>query len=178
MALAQDDLAKALTNAAEAVRIDSTARPLVLLGTARLRVAEYPAALRALTAALEACKGSPSIEARRLRSAAHMLSAQANERLRQYPQALSQAQAALEISPKFSEARVVKAMALRQSGRSTEAEAELQQVLLREPQHPQARQQLGYMKLLDGDGQAAAACFEAVVASSTGVSRGLLGAVK
>lgn len=177
-ALAQDDLGKALSNAAEAVRIDSTARPLALLGAARLRIAEYPASLRALTAALDACKDSPSLEARRLCSTAHMLSAQAHERQRQYPQALAQAQAALELRPSFGDARAVKALALQQSGRGAEAEKELKQVLREEPHNALARLQLGYMKLSDGDLQAAIASLEVVVTSSAGVSRSMLGAAK
>jgi tetratricopeptide (TPR) repeat protein/tRNA A-37 threonylcarbamoyl transferase component Bud32 len=176
VALARDDLAKALTSAAEAVRIDSSARALILLGTSRLRVAEYQAALRALNAALDACTGSPSLEARRLRSTVHMLTAQAQERLRQYPQALAQAQAALELRPKFGDARVVKAMALQQSGRLSEAESELQLVLQHEPQHANARLQLGYMQLSKGDSQAACS-LEAIMGSST-ASRSVLGAAK
>merc|ERR1719487_326416 len=69
-------------------------------------------------------------------------------------------------------------MALQQSGRGAEAEAELQQVLQREPQHAAARLQLGYMKLSEGDMQAATASLETFVSSSAGVSRSMLGAGK
>mmetsp|Transcript_116458 Transcript_116458/g.184312 ORF Transcript_116458/g.184312 Transcript_116458/m.184312 type:complete len:1217 (-) Transcript_116458:29-3679(-) len=176
ISLARDDFAKGLASAAEAVRIDSSAKALTLLGLARLRVAEYPSALRALNAALDACSGCPSLEARRQRSVVHMLTAQAQERLRQYPQALAQAQAALELRPKFGDARVVKAMALQQSGRASEAEAELQQVLLHEPQHALARLQLGYLELLSSNAQAVSS-FEAVV-NRPGVSRSLVASAK
>jgi len=177
LALATDDFAKALSSAAEAVRVDSSPRSLIVLGCARLRIAEYPAALRALTAALDACSGSPSLEAEGLRVRAHVYSAQAHERLRQYPQALVQAQLALDLKPKCGDARVVKAMALRQSGRGAEATAELEAVLQREPQHAAARLQLGYAQLSEGDNGRAAGTLQAAAqgASST---RSVLGSAK
>jgi len=174
--LGREDYTKALTNVAEAVRIDSSPRALILLGAARLRVAEYPAALRALAAALDACQGNPCIEARRLRSNAHMLTAQAHERLRQYPQALAQAQAALDLRPKFSDARVVKALALQQSGRHSEAERELEAVLRHDAQNATAQLQLGYMQLVNGDARAASTL--EVVITGTAASRSLVGAAK
>ncbi|CAE8723195.1 unnamed protein product, partial [Polarella glacialis] len=167
-ALAREEFAKAMASASEAVRLDaSSAKALLLLGHARLRVADYQASLRAVTAALDACGSSQS--ARRLRVTAHCLAAQAHERLREYPQAMSRASQALEEDPEgaslsSSAARVARAMALQQSGQAREAEAELMAVLQRNPQHCAARLQLAYCQLSAGDSARAAAILEALLA--------------
>jgi len=177
-ALAREDNSKALAGASEAVRLDaSDPRALNLLGNARIRVAEYPAALRALNASLDAIGSGSSSDSKRLRATAHSLSAQAHERLRQYPQALAEVQKALEASPQLSSARIVRAMALQQSGQSPEAEAELEAVLQRDPTNAWAQLQLGYAQLCRGD-PCAANALESVVADAAGASRSELGAAK
>merc|ERR1719247_2530575 len=67
-------------------------------------------------------------------------------------------------------------MALQQSGRAAEAEAELQQVLQHEPHHANARLQLGYMQLTKGDAQAVSSLEAAV--SISGAPRTVLSAGK
>lgn len=181
IALAREDYVSALRNAAEAVRIDasserSSPRALVLLGTVRLLVAEYPPALKTLQAAVEACSQRGSATARRLRAQAHALMAQAHERQREYAQALAQAQKALDLEPQLSRARVGRAMALQGSGRGAEAESELNAVLQRSPTNAQARLQLGYIQLSREDPKAVAT-LEAVVTGSN-ASRSALGAAK
>jgi len=176
-ALATEDYKKAVSSASAAVREDaSEPRALILLADARIRVADYESALRSLSAALEALAGRQGAEATRRRAAAHTLSAQAQERLRHYPQALEEAQRALDADPRFSAARVVRATALQQSGRDREAHAELQEVLARDPQHVAARLQLGYLQLSANDHRAVATLESAV--SSTSASRSALGAAK
>jgi len=176
-ALAREDHTKALAQASEAVRVDASApRGLILLGTARLRIAEYQPALRALAAAVEACGPASVGDSRRLRAQACALTAQVHERMRQYPQALSQAQAAIDLEPQLWLARVVHAMALHQSGRSTDAEKELDGVLQRDPQNAMARMQLGYMQLCNNDPKAAKT-LEGVL-THTRAARSSLGSAK
>lgn len=185
-ALAQEDHQKALSTAAEAVRLDaSLPRGLILLGSARIRVAEYAAGIRALTAASDAlaAEGGGGGEggggaARRMRAAAHALAAQAHERLRQYPQALSQAQRALGQDPQLTLARVVRSMALHQTGQLRDAERELDEALRADPASPIARLQLGYCRLCLGDHVRAMATLEVLDGSGTGALRSQLGAAK
>merc|ERR1719158_2290719 len=78
--LAREDDRAALARATEAVQLEPGGlRPLVCLGAARARVAEYPASLRALAAALEDAQsaqiGCGAAEVLRLRVLAHTLSA-------------------------------------------------------------------------------------------------------
>eukprot|EP00929_Paragymnodinium_shiwhaense_P112726 TRINITY_DN80995_c0_g1_i1.p1 TRINITY_DN80995_c0_g1~~TRINITY_DN80995_c0_g1_i1.p1 ORF type:complete len:782 (-),score=98.70 TRINITY_DN80995_c0_g1_i1:215-2560(-) len=154
-ALAKEDYKQALSSASEAVRLDaSSAQALIVLGTARLQVAEYGPALRALTAAIDASHGQNGPEAKRRRVKAHTLCAQVHERQRQFAQAIEQAQRALELNPQFESAHVVRAMALHQSGRAREAALELEAVLQRSPQHAGALLQLGYLQLCQGDARA------------------------
>jgi len=178
IALLREDYAKANASASEAVRIDAEApKALLLLGHARLRVAEYAAALRALNAASSTAGArSRGGEARRLRATAHTLAAEAHERQRQYPQALQEVQRALELAPGLPQARVVRATALQQSGRDREAESELEDLLQTEPSNAAARLQLGYGQLCAGDPRAAAT-LEGIL-SGPAVGRSTLGAAK
>lgn len=149
-ALAREDFKQALQDASEAVRLDaSSPKALVLLGTARLRVADYAAALRAFSAALDA--GGETPMSTRLRAEVHALCAQANERLRQHPQALAEAEKALSLQPQMAAARIVRAQVLQQGGRSREAALELEAVLQHGTQNSNARLQLGYIQLSAGD---------------------------
>lgn len=177
-ALLREDYVKAHANASEAVRIDAESpRALLLLGHARLRVAEYAAALRALGAASSTAgvRGRGG-EAARLRAAAHALAAEAHERQRQYPQALQEVQRALELVPGLVQARVVRATALLQSGREREAEAELEAVLLQNPNEGSARLLLGYAQVCKNDPRAAMT-LEAVL-STPCCSQTLVGTAK
>jgi len=177
VALAREDYVQALKSAAEAVRIDASApRALILLGTVRLCVAEYQAALRTLSAANEACETRSIPGARRLKAQVTALMAQGHERMRDYAQALQQAQIALDLEPQLSKAHVVRAMALNASGRGAEAESELGAVLQRSPQNAMARLQLGYMQLSRDDPKAVAT-FEAVVTGSS-ANKSTLGSAK
>jgi len=177
VALAREDYVQALKSAAEAVRIDaSSPRALILLGTVRLCVAEYQAALRTLSAASEACDGKSAPGSRRLRAQIHTLMAQGHERMRDYAQALSQAQKALDLEPQFSKAHVIRAMALNSSGRGAEAESELATVLTRNPANAVGRLQLGYMQLSRDDPKAVAT-FEAVITGSA-ANKSTLGSAK
>lgn len=175
-ALAQEDHKRALSSASEAVRMDaSSARALMLLGHARLCVAEYPTALRALKAASEA-SSSDREHSRRVRASIHALCAQVHERMRQYPQALQEVQRALDLSPQMWIARVVRATVMQQSGQDQEAEVELGAVLQREPKNAAALLQLGYCQLLRGDGRAVATLEKLV--TGAGASRSQVGAAK
>jgi len=176
-ALAADDYKKALASASEAVRADAAEpRALVVLANARIHVADYDAALRALGASLNALSGRRSAESTRLSAKAHMLSAQARERLRQYAQALEEAQLALDLDPRLFAARIVRATALQQSGRDREAHAEVQEVLRRHPQNVSARLLLGYLQLLAGDKRASSTLESALSGSSA--PRSTIGAAK
>jgi tetratricopeptide (TPR) repeat protein/tRNA A-37 threonylcarbamoyl transferase component Bud32 len=177
IALAREDYVQALKSAAEAVRIDASApRALILLGTVRICVAEYPAALRTLSAALEACESKNAAGNRRLRAQVHALIAQGHERQREYAQAVAQAQKAIDLEPQLSKAHVFRAMALNATGRGAEAESELGAVLQRSPHNAMARLQLGYMQLSRDDPKAVAT-LEAVVTGST-ANKSTLGAAK
>jgi tetratricopeptide (TPR) repeat protein/tRNA A-37 threonylcarbamoyl transferase component Bud32 len=177
VSLAREDYVQALKSAAEAVRIDASApRALILLGTVRICVAEYPAALRTLTAAMEACESKNAPGSRRTRAQIHALLAQGHERQREYAQALQQAQKALDLEPQLSKAHVYRAMSLNATGRGAEAESELGAVLQRSPQNAMARLQLGYMQLTRDDPKAVAT-LEAVVTGST-ANKSMLGAAK
>merc|ERR1719362_237269 len=176
-ALAADDYKKALSSASEAVRGDALEpRALVVLANARIHVADYDAALRALSAALNALSGRRSAESTRLSAKAHMLGAQARERLRQYAQALEEVQLALDLDPRLHAARIVRATALQQSGRDREAHAEVQEVLRRHPQNVSARLLLGYLQLLAGDRRASSTLESALSGSSA--PRSTIGAAK
>lgn len=181
-ALLREEYAKAHSSASEAVRIDAEApRALLLLGHTRLRIAEYAAALRAFGAALDALdKGGGTQprcgEARRLRATAHVLAAEAHERQRQYPQALVEVQQALDLVPQMHAARVVRATALQQSGRTREAERELEGVLHSDPDNAPARLLLGYCLLCSGDPRAVPTL--EMLVTSPGSSRSALGAAK
>jgi tetratricopeptide (TPR) repeat protein/tRNA A-37 threonylcarbamoyl transferase component Bud32 len=177
VALAREDFVQGLKSAAEAVRIDASApRALILLGTVRLCVAEYQAALRTLSAASEACDTKNIPGARRMRAQIHALMAQGHERMREYAQALSHAQKALDIEPQFSKAHVARAMALNATGRGAEAESELGAVLQRSPQNASARLQLGYMQLTRDDPKAVGT-FESVITGSS-ANKSTLGCAK
>mmetsp|Transcript_121286 Transcript_121286/g.387569 ORF Transcript_121286/g.387569 Transcript_121286/m.387569 type:complete len:1148 (+) Transcript_121286:146-3589(+) len=182
-ALAREDHTQALKAAAEAVRRDvALPRALVLLGSARLRIAEYAGALRVLGTARDslgptAAASSHRSFARRQLAETHVLMAQAHERLRQYPQALAQAQRALEQEPSLAAARVARAMALQQSGQAREAELELWEALQQDPQSAAARLQLGYCQLCNGDAAQAVGTLE-VLDSGLGILRSQLGAAK
>lgn len=180
-ALAKEDNKKALSSASEAVRLDaSSPRALVLLGQARIRIADYQAALRAVSAALDACSSSGESTARRLHATAHAhaVAAHAHERLREYPEALSRANQSLDQMPDLPQAKVTKAMALQGSGRTREAEEELMSLLQRHPQHGAARLQLAYCQLTAGDASRAAAILEALLAGQSTLSRTMLGCAK
>jgi len=176
-ALMREDYAKAMSTAAEAVRLDaSSPRALLLLGVARLQVAEYDKALRSFGAAIEACAGMQGAEASRIRSAAHMRSGQVQERQRQYPQALAQVKLALDMNPNLALAKVVQAQCMQQMGRAMEAENELSTVLRRDPQNALALLTMGYFQLCKGDPRAAKT-LEAVLGSPSG-SRSIVGTAK
>lgn len=151
--LGREEYPQAMEQAAEAVRVDAESpRALMLLGIARLRIAEYGGAQRALTAALEAAQESDGQGgglgvSRRTMALIYALIGEAHERLRQYPQALAKVQSALEIWPALGKAKVVRAMVLHHSGRAQEAEAELQAVLRQDPRNAVAKLQLGYALL-------------------------------
>lgn len=175
-ALAREDHSKALASASEAVRLDASApRALLLLGNARYRVADYQAALRALNAAIEAFGSKEA--SRLLRSQAHGMAAAAHERLRQFPQALQQVQQALTLSPSNLQARVTRAVALLQSGQGSDAEAELEAVIQRHPQHAATRLQRGYCYLLANSFREAVVSFEAAL-QCPGALKSELGASK
>mmetsp|Transcript_77524 Transcript_77524/g.136749 ORF Transcript_77524/g.136749 Transcript_77524/m.136749 type:complete len:1064 (+) Transcript_77524:137-3328(+) len=178
-ALGKEDNVKALSSASEAVRMDaSSARSLVLLATARLRVADYQAALRAVSAALEAGGAGSTERTRRLHATAHTVAAQAHERNREYPQAIARANQALDQVSDLLLARVTKALAMHQSGRSREAEEELMALLQRHPQYAPARLQLAYFQLASGDSSRAAAILEALLAGQSSIPRSQLGTAK
>jgi len=177
ISLAREDYVQALKSAAEAVRIDASApRALILLGTVRVCVAEYPAALRTLSAAVEASSSKNSAGARCLQAQAHALMGQAYERQRDYGQALQSTATSLDLEPNMNKAKVVRAMALAGTGRGAEAETELGSILQRSPQNAAARLALGYMQLSREDPKAVAT-FEAVITGSS-ASRSTLGAAK
>lgn len=176
-ALATEDYKKAVSSAAAAVREDANEpKALILLADARIRVAEYEAALRALSSAQDALANRQGPEAVRRLAVTHTLRAQAQERLRQYPKALEEAQRALELDPHLAAARVVRATAMQQSGRDYDAQMELQQVLSKDPDHVAAKLQLGYLQLSANDFRAVGT-LEAVV-NNPSASRSTLGAAK
>eukprot|EP00429_Kryptoperidinium_foliaceum_P018991 CAMPEP_0176027110 /NCGR_PEP_ID=MMETSP0120_2-20121206/13291_1 /TAXON_ID=160619 /ORGANISM="Kryptoperidinium foliaceum, Strain CCMP 1326" /LENGTH=1125 /DNA_ID=CAMNT_0017360315 /DNA_START=128 /DNA_END=3503 /DNA_ORIENTATION=- len=149
-ALAREDHNKALAAAAEAVRLDASApRPLLLLGTARIRVAEY-------------ALGPWAAAAKRTSVAIYAQAAQAHERLRQFSQAIEKARQALDQDPRNTMARVVHAMALQQTGQIREAEGELEEASRADPDSALAKLQWGYCLLCLGEGDRAAAILEAV----------------
>jgi len=159
------------------VRLDaSDPRALVALASARIHVADYEAAQRTLSAALNILEAQRSAKAMRLCATAHMLTAQAAERLRQYPQALDEVRQALQIDPRLDAARVVRATAFQQTGRDREAHAELQEILRHDPQNVQARLLMGYLQLTSGDKRAVSTLESAVTGSSA--PRSIVGAAK
>eukprot|EP00435_Cladocopium_sp_Y103_P025948 s815_g6.t1 len=178
LALNKEEYSKALSTASEAVRVDpSTGRALLLLATARHRVADYSAALRAVAAALEPA-GDEGISSRRFQAACHALAAQAHERLREYPEAIARAERALQLQPKLLTARLAKALAKQQSGHILEAEEELMSILQSNPQHGQARLQLAYCKMCSSNAPRAAAILEGLLASKAPLPRSQLGCAK
>lgn len=178
LALNKEEYSKALSTASEAVRVDpSTGRALLLLATARHRVADYSAALRAVAAALEPA-GDEGISSRRFQAACHALAAQAHERLREYPEAIARAERALQLQPKLLAARLAKALAKQQSGHILEAEEELMSILQSNPQHGQARLQLAYCKMVSSNLPRAAAILEGLLASKAPLPRSQLGCAK
>eukprot|EP00927_Polykrikos_kofoidii_P072465 TRINITY_DN68580_c0_g1_i1.p1 TRINITY_DN68580_c0_g1~~TRINITY_DN68580_c0_g1_i1.p1 ORF type:complete len:787 (+),score=121.84 TRINITY_DN68580_c0_g1_i1:96-2456(+) len=177
VALGREDHRQALSSASEAVRIDaSSPQALLTLGEVRLHVADYPSALRALSAAIDVTANRIDIESKRCRAQAHTLSAQAYERQRQYSHAIEQAQMALDLNPQLNAAHVVRAMALHQSGRGREALMELEAVLQHSPQNAPALLQLGYSQLCANDPRAVSTL--EVAAFGTSASGSTLGAAK
>jgi len=176
--LNKEEYSKALSTASEAVRVDpSTGRALLLLAMARHRVADYAAALRAVSAALEPAGNEEGLASRRFQASCHTLAAQAHERLREYPEAIARCDRALQLSPGVISARLVKALAKQQSGRLLEAEEELMSILQSNPQHGQARLQLAYCRLLS-NAPRAAAILEGLLASKASLPRSQLGCAK
>ncbi|CAK0808735.1 unnamed protein product [Prorocentrum cordatum] len=174
VAMADEEHAAALAAAQEAVRLDASApRGLVLLGRARLHVADYSAALRAFAAALAAAADAGD---RRCQATVHALTAQARERLRQHAEALEEARSALAVEPGHVLARVVLATVLQQSGSLQEAERELQQALDCHPCDPGAQLQLGYCQLLGGRAEAISTLEELL--RREGAPRSVLGAAR
>ncbi|CAJ1437157.1 unnamed protein product, partial [Effrenium voratum] len=158
-----------------AVRVDAcSGKALLLLAMARHRVADYSAALRAASAALEAAEEKRQTK---LQADAKVVASQAHERLREYPEAIACAERALA-SGAGAEARVARAVALQQSGRAREAEEELMSVLQSHPQHALARLQLAYCQLLGGNANRAGAILEGLLASRASLPRSLLGCAK
>lgn len=93
-ALLKEDHAKAMNNASEAVRLEpSCPQALVLLASVRFRVADYQSALKLLSGAAKICGDSPKMESKQLVAMALTVTAQIHERLREYPQALTEAEA-------------------------------------------------------------------------------------
>eukprot|EP00928_Gymnodinium_smaydae_P010166 TRINITY_DN13815_c0_g1_i2.p1 TRINITY_DN13815_c0_g1~~TRINITY_DN13815_c0_g1_i2.p1 ORF type:complete len:537 (-),score=125.38 TRINITY_DN13815_c0_g1_i2:102-1712(-) len=177
MALLNEDYRQALSSASEAVRMDaSVPNSLMLLGKARLYVAEYDAAMRTCGALLDLVAAGRGAEAKRLKADAYVLSAQIYERQRKYAQAVDEAQKAVDANPQADAAHVVRASALHQLGRGREAVAELESVLQRNPQHVQALMQLGYLQLCGGDARAVQTLEVAAFGSSA--SGSTLGAAK
>eukprot|EP00933_Yihiella_yeosuensis_P040904 TRINITY_DN35315_c0_g1_i1.p1 TRINITY_DN35315_c0_g1~~TRINITY_DN35315_c0_g1_i1.p1 ORF type:complete len:1075 (-),score=210.90 TRINITY_DN35315_c0_g1_i1:93-2954(-) len=188
--LAKEEYTQALASASEAVRLDaSSPKALLLLGHGRVRVADYQAGLRAFTACLDACSGKqPTQNIRCIRITAHALSAQAHERLREFSEASAKVKNALDeasgidlagqLAQTVYEARVTRAMAMQQSGRTGEAEAELMAILQLQPQQSMARLQLGYCQLCANNSSRAAAILEALLAGQTSIPRSQLGAAK
>ncbi|CAJ1330716.1 unnamed protein product [Effrenium voratum] len=175
LALNKEDHVKALATASEAVRVDAcSGKALLLLAMARHRVADYSAALRAASAALEAAEEKRQTK---LQADAKVVASQAHERLREYPEAIACAERALA-SGAGAEARVARAVALQQSGRAREAEEELMSVLQSHPQHALARLQLAYCQLLGGNANRAGAILEGLLASRASLPRSLLGCAK
>ncbi|CAE8709509.1 unnamed protein product, partial [Polarella glacialis] len=169
-ALATEDFKKAMLNASEAVRLASSdAKALLVLADVRIRVADYDSALRTLAAATEALRSaelSRTPASRPLLAMAHGLAARAQERLRKYPEAIEEARRAIEMDPSVGIAHLARASAMQQSGRSAEAEADLQELLRRNPADAEAWVLLGYLQLSSGDQRAVATLQEAVSRSS------------
>lgn len=179
VALAEEDYKRASADASEAVREDPTEpRALLLLADSRIRVANYEAALRTLSVAQEQLREAFGPEASRRRATAHTLAAQAHERMRNLQQAMDEVKAALTLDPHFAAAQVVRAMVLQQSGRDREAQAALEDVLMRNPKHIAAQLQLGYLHLTTGNSNAVAISMLERVAGSSSASRSARGAAK
>lgn len=178
-AISREDFTKALASASEAIRLDAAApENLLLLGRARICVADYQASIRALKMASGAAQASwSSLAMRRLSALALTYEAHANERLRQYQQALDLARQALELYPELLQAQLVRAVALHQNGQTQQARRELEILLQGHPNEASARLQLGYCQLCSMEFAAAVSTLEEVLLNPA-TSRSQLGATK
>jgi len=179
VALVLEDHKKAAQEASIALRDDpNDAGALLLSATAKIRIADYEAALRNLDVAKQVLLPNRGREAQQKLAQAHALAAQAQERLRRYPEALDEARRALDLDPHRLDAKVVRATALQQSGRDGEAESELEAVVSKDPSMLSARVQLGYLQLSANDPRSVKTLEMATNSTPHTASKSLLGAAK
>jgi len=180
MASWREEHHKALSLACQALIVDaSSPQPLLLISTIHLRLGEHRPALRSLAKAMTQLSmpaGKHLLPASRWRALAHATAAEACERLRQYQDAATQAEASLSMDSQLPLARLMKAKALHHSGCSGAALAELSSMLEQHPQHSQAQLLLGYLQLSSGDPMAVTTLNE--LSRLQGLSRSIAGAAK